>query len=357
MTAESLKHKILLLDDDPDVLELYQQMLLQLPSQPEVHIASSGARAMSMLDAEPFSVLVCDLNMPKMDGLQVIAIVRRKYPRLRTVVITGLADEQMRARAYAMGVDLYLEKPANQQEFGFLQDCVESLLDKEQTAGFRGVQSKTLVDLVQLECLSGSSSVLKITNGKLDARIWIQNGEVIDARADEQEGEAAFRRILSWKTGNFEILPAEAEHPRKIETSYQAILLDSAQAVDESGAPKFDFGGETDTQFFRKEGFGQMYGVEFAFRLPNDKSLPIEKWGIEDVKQMGDWASKTLSLFEALGEKHSFGSVQEVDARGLQGCTRIVAQSAGTVVIGMLPSVSAEEANQNTAKVLERWGL
>ncbi|HTG45690.1 MAG TPA: hypothetical protein VK633_14300, partial [Verrucomicrobiae bacterium] len=57
-TANAPKHKILLLDDDPEVLDLYQQMLLALPSKPEVHIASSGARAMAMLDSEPFNVLV-----------------------------------------------------------------------------------------------------------------------------------------------------------------------------------------------------------------------------------------------------------------------------------------------------------
>ena len=125
------KPKVLLLDDDPDVLELYQQMMLQLPSEPEVHIATSGPSAMAMLEAESFNVLVSDLQMPKMDGLQVITIVRRKHPRLRTVVLSGVTDEQMRARAYSMGIDLYMEKPGNSKELNFLMDCVESLLDSE----------------------------------------------------------------------------------------------------------------------------------------------------------------------------------------------------------------------------------
>ena len=362
MTGVSTKHKILLLDDDPDVLELYQQMLLQLPSQPEVHIASSGARAMAMLDADAFNVLVCDLNMPKMDGLQVIAIVRRKYPQLRTVIITGLTDEQMRARAYAMGVDLYLEKPSGEQEFSFLLDCVESLLDKEQTAGFRGVQSKTLVDLVQLECLSGSSSVLKITNGKIDARIWIQNGEVFDAQADDEVGEPAFRRILSWKTGNFEILPAEPAHPRNIATSYQAILLDFAQGVDESGPPP-EFQGDTpvsatesDTGFFRKEGFGRMRGVEFAVKLEPGSKKPLDHWGVEDPAAIASWAHATLASYQELAEKLQFGEVQEFDSISLQAYTRVVNQASATIVIGMLPNVSREEASQNTLKLVERWG-
>src|SRR6202142_512957 len=101
------RHKILLLDDDPDVLEMYNEMLLQLPSKPEVHTASTGARALALLEAESFRLLICDLKMPKMDGLQVLSIVRRRFPELRTVVLTGVQDEEFRSRTYALGVDLF----------------------------------------------------------------------------------------------------------------------------------------------------------------------------------------------------------------------------------------------------------
>src|ERR1035441_4912857 len=97
--------KILLADDDPDLLEMYREVLAQLPSQPEIHTAISGARVIAMLEAEPFQLLICDLKMPKMDGLQVLAIVRRTYPQLRTVALTAEVDEQFRSRAYALGVD------------------------------------------------------------------------------------------------------------------------------------------------------------------------------------------------------------------------------------------------------------
>ena len=103
--------KILLADDDPDVLDLYRETLARLPSQPEIHTAPSGARALAMLEAEPFHLLICDLKMPKMDGLQVLAIVRRKYPQLRTVAMTAEVDEQFRSRAYGLGVDLFWHKP------------------------------------------------------------------------------------------------------------------------------------------------------------------------------------------------------------------------------------------------------
>src|ERR1035438_3899843 len=202
-------HKILLVDDEPDLLDMYKQILKQLPSQPTIDTAASGARAFAMLEAEPYRLLICDLKMPKVDGLQVLSIVRRKYPSLRTVVLTGMMDEQFRSRAYALGVDLFWIKPGTEQETKIFLECLESLLGSETETGFRGVQSKSLVDIIQLECISQSSSVLRITNGPLSGKIWIQDGEIIDAEADDLRNEAAFHKILSWKAGNFEMLPVE----------------------------------------------------------------------------------------------------------------------------------------------------
>src|SRR5271163_1073134 len=120
------QHKILLVDDDEQVLELYQSLLKSLPSQPEVHVSNSGARAIALLESEPFSLLVTDLRMPKMDGLQVLAIVRRKYPQLRIIVLTGVLDEEYRSRAYAQGVELFWQKPTSRAEIKLFQDCIES---------------------------------------------------------------------------------------------------------------------------------------------------------------------------------------------------------------------------------------
>src|SRR5436190_10445819 len=209
-------HKILILDDDPAVLELYKEWLTQLPSKPEIHTANNGARALALLEAERFRLLICDLKMPKMDGLQVLSIVRRRFPELRTVVMTAVQDEEFRSRAYALGVDLFWLKPDTHQNMQMFMECLESLLGKDDETGFRGVQSKSLMDIVQMECLSQSSIVMRITRGALVGKIWIQSGELIDAEAEAARGEAAFRRILEWKSGTFETLPAEPGRERTI---------------------------------------------------------------------------------------------------------------------------------------------
>src|SRR5437867_6451107 len=206
--------KILLLDDDQDFLDLYREMLSQhLSCLPDVRVASTGARALALLESEQFHLLIVDLNMPKMDGLQVLSIARRKYPELRLLILTAIREEQFRSRAYAMGVDQYWIKPETDQEMGLFMESIETLLNSESQGGFRGVHSKSLVDIIQLECLSQSSSVLKISNGAVEGRIWIQNGEVIDAEAIGLTSEPAFQRILTWRTGSFEVLPADPGRP------------------------------------------------------------------------------------------------------------------------------------------------
>src|SRR5262245_52120035 len=125
--------KILLLDDDQEFAELYREMLSQhLPSLPEVRVANTGARAISLLESEPFSMLISDLNLPKMDGLQVLTIARRKYPHIRLVVLTAIRDEQFRTRAYALGVDQFWIKPESDQEMGLFLESIQALLSREE---------------------------------------------------------------------------------------------------------------------------------------------------------------------------------------------------------------------------------
>src|ERR1041385_598190 len=240
------RHKILILDDDPTFLELYKEWLAQLPSKPEIQTSTSGARAMAMLEAETFRVLICDLKMPKMDGLQVLSIVRRRFPELRTVVMTGVQDEEFRSRAYALGVDLFWLKPDTQQNMQMFLECLESLLGRDAEHGFRGIQSKSLMDILQMESISQTSAVLRITRGSLTGKIWLLNGDLIDAETDGARGEAAFTRILGWKSGTFETLPSEPDRERTITKSVNGLLLEAAQTLDEIANPSEDAGAGED---------------------------------------------------------------------------------------------------------------
>ncbi|MDX1952300.1 MAG: response regulator [Verrucomicrobiota bacterium] len=352
------RHKILLLDDDQDLLDLYREMLSQLSLSPEVHTASSGARAMALLESEPFNVLISDLKMPKMDGLQVLTLVRKKFPNLRTVVMSAVTDEQFRARAYALGIDLYLEKPQSAKELSFFVECIESLLDKEVSGGFRGVQSKSLMDLIQIECLSQNSSVLKITNGVLEGRIWIQSGDVIDAEAEDLTGEAAFQKIAGWKTGSFETLPADPSRPRRIMSSYQGLLLETAQAMDEAESGKnsaVSTNGEAPGEKNPLIELGRIPDLEFAVPAQMDSGKSLGQWGIENPDQVSAWCADTFKKCNEMGERFQWGDLKSFEGTGTQRHMSILPHEQTLLCVGFKKTLSREQVRESMKKALSKW--
>ena len=348
------RHKILLLDDDPDLLDMYRELLSQLPSQPEVQTASSGPRAMALMESSEYRLLICDLKMPKMDGLQVLSIVRRKYPLLRTVVLTSVSDESFRSRVYALGVDMYWQKPATEHEIKMFLNCVESLLDRNaDSTGFRGVQSKSLVDIIQLECISHSSSVLRITNGPFSGKIWIDNGELVDAETDDTRGEDAFMKILSWKAGSFETLPPESTRARTIFKSYNALLLETAQALDEAA---YSVNGETSRPATHgMAAVVQMDGVEFVLTTKGPEKENFEARGLESPEQLEAWTRQSLERFRVLGERLQAGPLEQIEAMGLQRHVSLAQPADTAICVGWRSVLSGEEVRDRMKKVVALW--
>lgn len=345
------RHRILLVDDDADLLQAYSELLAKLPSGPLIETANTGQRAMTRLEAEPFKMIICDLRMPKMDGLQLLSIVRRKFPFVRTVAMTALPDEQFRSRVYALGVDLFWHKPATEQEINMFLECLESLLGQDQESGFRGMQSKSLVDIIQLECIALSSSVLRINNGKLSGKIWIQDGDVIDAEADELSGEEAFRKILSWSSGSFETLPAEPSRGRTIFKSYSGLLLECAQALDESMDRQANGEAPEVSPLARA---AQTEGMEFILALGGDEKP--QSRGLENPVLVGKWSQATLERFNSLGEKLQAGPVALVEALGPTRRVTLVAQAEYSFCLGWNARLAADDVRERTRKTLALWG-
>ena len=356
-TTATERLKILLVDDDQDFLEVYWEVLKTLPSGPAIHTASTGARALALLESEPFTLLIVDLNMPKMDGLQVIAIARRKYPALKVVVWTCIADEQFRARAYGMGVDQYWQKPASEQERQHFLDSLESLLQRETQGGFRGVQSKSLVDLIQLECLSQNSTTLKISNGPLNGKIWIQAGEVYDAETGELKGEVAFRKILGWKTGSFEMLPCDNSRPRAIFSSYQALLLEIAQAMDEAGGHSGDTVRLTLDAPSPLMGLTRFNGVQFVLAVGPEPRCEMKSWGLESPDHVSEWAQQSLKDFAALGDKLQVGQLQQVTALSPTNHIALADSKKGDLCVGFRSSLRSDEVRETMRNILAKWAL
>ncbi len=347
------KHKILVLDDDGDWLDMCPDFLAQLPSKPEIQTVSSGMRALALLDAQRFRVLLCDLKMPRMDGLQVLSIVRRRFPELRTVALTGFLDEEFRSRAYALGVDMFWLKSDMQQKPQMFLDCIESLLGRDDR-GFREVQSENLLDIIQMESALRNSSVLRVTSEQQVAQIWIQNGQIIDAQLEGADGEAALWRILKWKGVAFESLPAEPGHVRTITKSLEALLLESAQAVKKTINPTPAQENE-ETAFITRLTAVAYEGAEFVVTVPVKKEDTAKGWGIHDVDRLAAWTRHAEKSAHRLGEKLGAGPLTHIAGHNLERHLLLVPGDGRTFVIGWPPEADPRRLFEQSKKLADTW--
>lgn len=350
------QNKILILDDEEQFLELCQELLSTLPAQPDVRTASSGAHAIALMEAEPYSLLLTDLRMPNMDGFQVLAIVRRRFPAIRTVVMTGVTDDEYRTRAYAMGIDLYLEKPKTAGDIKMFVDCIESLLAREEAGGFRGVQNKTITDIVQMESLSQNSVTLKFTNGPFVGKIWLLNGDLMDAEMGDLKGEDAFKKIVSWRSGTFESLPADAKHERRIMNSVQGLLLDSAQMLDEMAAGEVPgSGGAKAKTTSPLAELARNPGVEFVLTTGLGKGKELEHYGCEAPDKTAAWAARAAERFNQLGEKIKAGTLLQVVTTGSQRGAGLATKGEQVLCVGFQRGRTSGQILETLKKMASQW--
>jgi hypothetical protein len=223
------------------------------------------------------------------------------------------------------------------------------------------MQSKGLVDIIQLECLCQSSSVLKITNGSLVARIWFMEGQIIDAETQGVIGEEAFRKILTWKTGHFELLPVDPGRSRTITNSYQGLLLETAQAIDESqGEPTADQSsesGQTTNRVSPKSaaGIGQNKGIEFALVISEKASATADAWALENPQAFAEWTRKTIEEFNSLGDHLKVGNLKHLIGLGLHFNIVLTNHKESHFCIGLDRSLSHQEIQDKLATLLQPW--
>ena len=109
---------ILVVDDESDVAELYRQRFRRevRKGMYTMHFANSGEDALDKLagGVEPTLIaILSDINMPGMDGLYLLAEVKRRYPELSVMMVTAYGDDERRRRATKLGAAQFLSKPVD----------------------------------------------------------------------------------------------------------------------------------------------------------------------------------------------------------------------------------------------------
>ncbi|MDD5543809.1 MAG: response regulator [Acidobacteriia bacterium] len=124
------KKKILIADDDKTTRDLLREVFED--QQYAVFTVSDGRQAAEWLEREECHVLLADLRMPYLSGLQLFQGVKKSHPGVHCVLITSCIDNEVREHAEAIGIDRMFEKPVNMEQ---LLNCVATLVSAQASPG------------------------------------------------------------------------------------------------------------------------------------------------------------------------------------------------------------------------------
>lgn len=122
-------YKVFIVDDEPFIIEgLYDIVDWAALGMEIVGHAENGLEALEALKVTPADILVTDISMPKMNGLDLIRFVREIHPDLKVIVLSGFNDFAYVKEGLTLGIENYLLKPINLEEFkATLNTVVEKL--------------------------------------------------------------------------------------------------------------------------------------------------------------------------------------------------------------------------------------
>lgn len=108
----STKTRILFVDDEKMILELLQCILAPMNGEWETAFATSGQAALTLMEQQPFDIVVSDMRMPGMTGAQLLNEVMRRYPGTIRIIASGYADEQQALKCVGT-THQFMAKPFN----------------------------------------------------------------------------------------------------------------------------------------------------------------------------------------------------------------------------------------------------
>ena len=206
-----------------------------------VRIAHDGIDALAMCLKEAPDVILCDVQMPRMDGWQLLRMIRarRALADVPLIFLTTLRSEEDRLLGYRLGVDDFIEKPYRPAEVMARADRVLTRARATRQGHkpmLRGeleqVSLPSVLSFLELEQKTGILTV----EGPRPIQIVLRGGAPI--RLEQQppptsDKESLFE-MLDWKKGQFEFVPKEVTGEDRLRTNVTSLLLEHARVLDES---------------------------------------------------------------------------------------------------------------------------
>jgi len=219
--------QILIVDDETNFLLSLEDGLRGFNDTFAISSAGNGKEAMVVLGKGGIDLVLSDIKMPEMDGLELLAKMSVSHPDVPVIIMTAFGSSAIEEKLESMGAFQYIEKPI---DFDLLIDKVNEGLAAAEKGRITGV---SLASFMQLLNLDKKTCTLNVTAGELVGTLFFNDGEVLNAFTDTLTGQDAALAIATWDPVEIEIQNLCRQRERVIEAPLGYILIESARMKDE----------------------------------------------------------------------------------------------------------------------------
>jgi CheY-like chemotaxis protein/putative methionine-R-sulfoxide reductase with GAF domain len=226
---------VLVVDDEETLLMIMVGRFEDYSNRFNVFTAHNGKEAVKLLESETIDLVVTDLKMPEMDGVELLAYMNNKWPHIPAIACSAYCTPEIKETLEAMGTLKVLDKPV---DFDVLAQSVLQGLEQSNEGG--SINCISLSSFMQIIQMEEKTCMLEVHGGaKRRGFIYMVGGELYDAECSDLSGEEAAFEMLAWGTSQLFLkdLPRD-KREQKITKSMMSIVMEGLRRKDEAEAAR-----------------------------------------------------------------------------------------------------------------------
>lgn len=194
--------RVLLVEDDKNLSFILKSSLEQMIGGYEVITASNGKDGLELLSQRIFDVIVSDVEMPVMDGRTMVQQIRKHYPSLPILFITGLTTARDVINGYQSGVDFYIKKPFLPEE---LNAHIQAVLKMQARITCSPEQEKAKEETYSIGTYQFSPSQNLLCHGMEQQTLTPKETKILEMLCREKGHVVSRETILNaiWENADF----------------------------------------------------------------------------------------------------------------------------------------------------------
>jgi len=226
--------RVLIVEDNPVLIKILQKGLKKYSDKFETVTARDGEEAIEVLKKEPISLLVTDLQMPRIDGLSLLAYMNDHHPEVPCIVMTAHGTQQIKDKLQ-QDVLRFIEKPF---EIDDLVQAILPALDRDVPVGsINGISIASFMQMIEMEQKTCLFEVESPNDGK--GYFYFEDGILYDAVYGDNKGLDAALKLIPLEDAKIRfknVSKSKRKIAKRIKDDLMSVIMEAMRLKDEADA-------------------------------------------------------------------------------------------------------------------------